>query len=261
MLAATFRLALAMAMAPPTPRESEAPATARTEAEPDVEAPLRTTSPRSTPVETAREPVPHPELERPVSRGVGLLATGSALGGLGFTIMFFATARSVSSAKDADREAAREPSEFPDESFGPDFDGTIAHIIAAPLLVTSAGLLTAATSLVGKSAAYDDVAAGRPYPRGTNVMIGAGAGAVALGTATIITTRLADGLASTHLRAATMREAGLWTGTAAILAGAGLLGYGVTYRVNRTMLDRAFQAQVAPVISRELVGVGVSGRF
>jgi hypothetical protein len=274
MLVAALRLALAMAPAATAtaPQVPEDPASARAAVEPlsvsrpspspGASIPSEGTSPaRATTSAVAKTPEPYPRI------AIGLFVSGGLIGATGLTFKVIGTSLAVSAAKEADRDAtatARE-SDLPEDGdpfFGPSMD-LLAIIVAAPL-VTSSALLGSGMHVHGRWAAHRDHVERRPHVRRkANLMLGLGWSAIGLGIVSFATTRVTfpPPSATTHGRVTAIRELGWWTAIAGVFGGAGMAGYGVGYSIARDELDRRIQARIAPMLSRQLVGVGVSGRF
>jgi hypothetical protein len=262
LLVPTFLLALA-----PAPAATPVPETA-TPARVEGSAPFEGSSPelpRPT-SNAARMPKARTEIRLPSFSGEALSFVGASLGGLGVLFKISGTIFATDAAKEADRREADPSSEIPEDPpiFELDFNfrGVVSNVIAASLLTSSVPLLGSGMGMYGRWVAHSDAAAGRPYDRrGTGLMIGLGCGAIGLGITSLVITSFADDSAQTHAKSASIREAGYWTGTAGILGGASLAGYGVGYHIARSRLEPRLHVRIAPLVSYQLMGAGVAGSF
>lgn len=287
MLVATLHLALAMAATatPTTSRAPEAPASARAEVEPtaapavpEASAPLQGPMP---PPEIPAPPEPEPEplarpstpvdaasmAEPPDPLVLRMVVTSGVLGGLGLACKIIGTSWAVRSARANDGNAQTTvPSAESDSPVGgdpvfiPPMLDRLPDIAAITLLTSSVVVLGTGMVVHGRGTARRDVANGRPYDRRKiGSMLGLGWGAVGLGAASLVTALTLEH--DTHPRAIAAREIGTWTAIAAVFSGVGLASYGSGYRIARSELDRGPRARMAPMLSRQLVGVGISGGF
>jgi hypothetical protein len=212
------------------------------------------TAPMQAPVEAA------PPIPAPRRRGIGLFIAGGILGAVGLPLKIVATTSDTSTAREYDAGLID-----PDDCVESCYAGPLFNVISAPLLITSASLVSGGLSLHGRWAAHRDVARRRPpYLLRTRLMTGLGAGLIVAGVATFIGSRFA--LQGPHASASasgfvSIRELGWWSAVIGIYGGAGLVGYGTGYRAGRRTAEPKRQAQVAPLVSPQLMGVGVSGRF
>jgi hypothetical protein len=242
MLAATLQLVLAMA--PPVAPVAE-PAVAPL---PPSAAPAPSPDP---------EPSPAPELEPPRYRGIGMFVTSGLLGAVGFPFKIIATSSDTREARDIDRGVSD-----PDVCVESCYVGFLFNVISAPLLVTSAGLLGGGMTMHGRWAAHRDAGRGRLHrARRSHLMIGLGLGAIGAGVGAFIGSRFALRNADFESQYVARRELGWWVGLTGVYAGAGLTGYGVGYEGARNKLPVRVQARVSPMLSPQVVGLGVSGRF
>lgn len=240
---------------PPTRSPATDPSTSTVE--PSAVAPLEPLAPLGV------EPRPSSEgaeaIELPRWRGTGLFVASGILGLAGLSTKLGGTVVGVREAREIDRTGVL--------PFCIDFcggGGIIANMAATPLIMTSEALLSGGLSRYGRWAAHRDVANGIPHDRRkTGLMIGLGLGAIGIGFASWLATRFTFQDADTYVGKVAVRELGWWTSIAAVYGGMGVLGYGAGYGNARWQLSlpSRFRAHVAPVLTRQLAGVGVSGRF
>lgn len=201
--------------------------------------------------------IPTPELPRPRFRGIGFFVTGGLFAAVGMPFKIIATSSDTREARDIDRGVS-DPSvciEFC-------YVGTLFNVISAPLLVTSAGLFGGGMTMHGHWAAHRDASrGGLRSARRSHLMMGLGFGAIGAGIGAFIASRYAMRTAESEGQYVARRELGWWTLTTALYAGSGLAGYGVGYEAGRRKLAHRVQAQLAPMLSPQLVGLGVAGRF
>jgi hypothetical protein len=254
--------------AAPTEAEPETPATTPATTPPDsapqtpapaplaaptVVAPL---APASSPLGSATAPAATLEVPPPRFRGIGLFVAGGVLGAVGLPFKIIATSSDARVAREIDSGTYD-----PDVCVESCYVGFLFNIVSMPLLVTSAGLLGGGLSMHGRWAAHRDATRGLTGARRTRLMTGLGVGAIGAGLAAFLGTRLTLRNTTTDGQYIARRELGWWTLTAGLYAGAGLLGYSLGYEAGRRKLPRRVQAQVAPLLSPQLVGLGVTGRF
>lgn len=196
-----------------------------------------------------------PLVELPRQRGIGLFVSGGVLGVVGISFKIAGARANLSLARASDRTGTEivcfEPC-----------GGFLSNIIATPFLITSAPLLGGGAHMLGRWVSYRDAAMRRPIDRRkTALMIGMGFGAIGVGVASWITGRLTFRKAATNTGEVAIYELGWWTAIASVYGGAGLVGYGSGYRRARRELWLELCDRVAPLLSSELVGVSLSGRF
>jgi hypothetical protein len=239
--------------ATPSGSAPQTPAPAPLAPAPTVVAPL---APASSPLGSAASPPAALEVPPPRFRGIGLFVAGGVLGAVGLPFKIIATSSDSRVAREIDSGTYD-----PDVCVESCYVGFLFNIVSMPLLVTSAGLLGGGLSMHGRWAAHRDATRGLTRARRTRLMTGLGVGAIGAGLATFLGTRLTLRSTTTDGQYIARRELGWWTLTAGLYAGAGLIGFGQGYEAGRRKLPRRVQAQVAPLLSPQLVGLGVAGRF
>lgn len=256
--AAALQLALALSpgatpMPPALEATAPAPVTVAPVAPPSIVAPLA-----PAPLAPgASQPSASPEIQRPRFRGIGMFVTGGLIGTVALPFKIIATTSDMRRAGEIDRGL-----EDPSVCFEICYVGFAFNIISTPLLVTSAGLIGGGMTMHGRWAAHRDAARGLPYDaRRTRRMIGLGFGAIGAGIGAFVASRFAMANAQSEGQWVARRELGWWAALAGLYGGAGVAGYGVGYRAGRRKLDRRLQASIAPMLSPQVVGLGMAGRF
>lgn len=270
---AALQLALALSPgatpAPPAPTEAVAAPAPAVVATSSADIPAGPAEPGPTPpsivaplapaplVFGASQPSPTPEIQPPRLRGIGMFVTGGLIGTVGLPFKIIAATSDMRRAGEIDRGL-----EDPSVCFEICYVGFAFNIISAPLLVTSAGLIGGGMTMHGRWAAHRDAARGLPHDtRRTRLMIGLGFGAIGAGIGAFVASRFAMANAQSEGQWVARRELGWWAALAGLYGGAGVAGYGVGYRAGRRKLDRRLQAGIAPMLSPQLVGLGMAGRF
>jgi hypothetical protein len=281
MLAAAIQLALALSPGPSVAPETTPPAEAVTVPQPaEVPMPAALAEPAApivapvapAPVVAPVEPVepspafeapaavfgvPTPEIELPRFRGIGMLVSGGLVGLVAIPLKITATAADVGQAASIDRGESD-----PDPCIEICYAGSIINVLSLPLHMTSAGLLGGGTTMYGRWAAHRDAARGRAFAtRRARIMMGVGFGALGAGLTAFVASRLTLHDTATESQSVARRELGWWGALAGLYVGSSLAGYGVGYLGGQRHVERRLQASVTPMLSPQLVGLGVSGRF
>lgn len=199
-------------------------------------------------------------VELPRRRGIGLMIAGGVLGLAGFPLKIVASSSDRRVAREIDSGVAST-----DDCVESCYVGPLFNVIAAPLLVTSAGLVGGGLGVHGRWLAHRDVARGRPDPLvRTRALTGVGLGLVGAGVVTFVASRIvlrgpqASASATGYV---SIRELGWWGGILGVYVGSGLAGHAMGYRSGRRAADPRLRAQLAPMLSLDRVGVSISGRF
>jgi hypothetical protein len=240
-------------VATPPASAPQTPAPAPLAPAPTVVVPL---APASSPLGSTASPAATLEAPPPRFRGIGLFVAGGVLGAVGLPFKIIATSSDTRLAREIDSGTYD-----PEVCVEGCYVGFLFNIVSMPLIVSSAGLLGGGLSMHGRWAAHRDATRGLTGARRTRLMTGLGVGAIGAGLAAFLGTRLTLRNTTTDGQYIARRELGWWTLTAGLYAGSGLLGYSLGYEAGRRKLPRRVQAQVAPLLSPQLVGLGVAGRF
>jgi hypothetical protein len=206
-----------------------------------------------------------PKSAKPRYKGTGLLAT---TGVLGATTLSLTIARNVILKKNCPLEGMSTQCTY---DFGSDI-GLAAT--SWSLNLATIGIASGAGVMLGRWHAWKDKTTGKQ--RKTTAILGAGGGLlgvgiVGIGTSAALSFVLSarcvdkelesgDALAGDRclLKAYPAWTMTNWASFAMVSSGAAMLAYGTTHKRRSEMLA---SLQVAPVLGRNLAGLGVSGRF
>ena len=133
------------------------------------------------------------------------------------------------------------------------YNGFVFHLAGAPMLVTSMGLLGGGMHLWGKWRGET----GRGSRLSPRVAMGVGIGSLLAGGGALLLSQVSARYTSDPTQTVALIDIGWWSAGIFGLSGAALLGYGHGLRRG---YDRA-PFNFAPTVSRNFMGLGVSGRF
>ena len=196
---------------------------------------------------------PEPPERRYKRRAIGLLISG---GLVAIPTLILRVTVSVS-----DNQLARGPADARSGCIESCYLGTVLNPAFFPLQALTAGLLGGGMRSLGRWAAIRDAHAGVSDASRAHRLTWLGVGVMGAGLATFVGTQVVSHtFAYDSVAAVGIRDAGWWVATLSLPAGAGLMGYGTGYR-KQSLMGARRAASVAPRVSRDVVGLSVSGRI